>query len=440
MVRKMSIIDQKMQKLAQRGHQEGVVLAIFAIGMLMVLVMGGLALDVSHMLLNKSRLQNTVDAAALVGAKVLDQGGDVTQAEDAAVTLFGDNSSAGGNGEIAANISTGDVVVEFSATLEPFATGSTPAEYVRVRVETLTLDAWLLQLIGVTEKIVRASAVAGPTPTIGSVCDISPFIVCGDPSAEPPLFGFEKGSVDVLKGSSENGSVSGPIGPGNFFTARLGDSSGGNDLKLNIAGAYEGCAVPGEMMPLEPGNSKGPVEFGVNNRMGINKGGNNIPPEFKPDVITESQATPLVSDDMRRVFLDDKLIADPHYDEESPTADHPDPGAGPDGLDFNYDDYNDRIDAKDYDYAPPEGEFGRRNLTVTIADCSSKASGATEIPIMGFGCYFLLEYATGGGGEDEIFGQFLDACEASGRVGPVPSDLPGPHKVVLYKDADSKDS
>jgi len=44
------------------------------------------------------------------------------------------------------------------------------------------------------------------------------------------------------------------------------------------------------------------------------------------------------------------------------------------------------------------------------------------------------------GPEAEVYGQFLQECDASGSVGPVPSEDPGPYKIVLYKDADSIDS
>ncbi len=51
--------------------QQGVILPLLAIGMVFLIAMAGLALDGGHMMLNKTRLQNTVDAAALTAAKHL---------------------------------------------------------------------------------------------------------------------------------------------------------------------------------------------------------------------------------------------------------------------------------------------------------------------------------------------------------------------------------
>ena len=98
---------------------------------------------------------------------------------------------------------------------------------------------------------------SGPSPTLGQACDLVPLIVCGDPSAGGPYWGYNDGEVTVLKGSSQSGSQSGPIGPGNFQLARLG-GSGAATVRDNLAGGYEGCANIGENIPTEPGNTVGP--------------------------------------------------------------------------------------------------------------------------------------------------------------------------------------
>jgi len=52
--------------------------------MLALLAMAGLALDTAHVLLNKSRLQSALDAAALAAAKALSQSTNTTWADTAA--------------------------------------------------------------------------------------------------------------------------------------------------------------------------------------------------------------------------------------------------------------------------------------------------------------------------------------------------------------------
>ena len=67
-----------------RRKQKGVIGVLVAVGLVALLAMAGLALDTSHAMLNKTRLQNAVDAAALSGAKELDlTGGDVFRARAA---------------------------------------------------------------------------------------------------------------------------------------------------------------------------------------------------------------------------------------------------------------------------------------------------------------------------------------------------------------------
>ena len=58
-----------------RRQQRGIVAVLVTVGLLALLAMVGLALETGHLVLNKSRLQSTVDAAALAAAKVLDQTG-----------------------------------------------------------------------------------------------------------------------------------------------------------------------------------------------------------------------------------------------------------------------------------------------------------------------------------------------------------------------------
>ena len=50
-----------------RKKQSGSVLVLIVIAMLAMLGIAGLAMDGGHAMLNKTRLQNTVDAAALSG-------------------------------------------------------------------------------------------------------------------------------------------------------------------------------------------------------------------------------------------------------------------------------------------------------------------------------------------------------------------------------------
>ena len=75
------------------GQQRGIVAVVVAMALLVLLAMAGLAIDIGHLVLNKSRLQSTVDAAALAAAKTLDQAGSEDQATAAAHSTFDLNAA-----------------------------------------------------------------------------------------------------------------------------------------------------------------------------------------------------------------------------------------------------------------------------------------------------------------------------------------------------------
>ena len=258
-------------------RQKGVIMVLVTIAMLMMLGIVGMALDGAHGMLSKSRLQNTVDAAALSAAKTLDQtAGDTTLASAEALAMFGENASAAGNGEIRSSYDGGDVQlsIQFSNTLLPFVPGTVPAQYVRVRATNLRLPGWFIPVMGFSEKVVGASAVAGPSPTLEEICNITPMMVCGDPAAAAagdPFYGYQVGQPQVLK-TSTSGGGNFEVGPGNFQLVRLDGASGAADIRRALAGDFGACLSLDEEINTEPGNSVGPVVQGINTRLGVYSG------------------------------------------------------------------------------------------------------------------------------------------------------------------------
>ena len=406
-----------------QNRQRGAVGILVVAGLVVLLAMAGLALDSSHAMLNKTRLQNAVDAAALGGAKVLDQtDGDTGAARTAAETVFGINGSSLGNNEMGQAYADGtiDLEIQFSATLDPFVPGTIPAEYVRVRARNFQLNVWFATVVGATDKVVAASAVAGPSPTINRACNIAPLMVCGDPAAGYPFWGYTEGQPEVLK-TSTSGSE---IGPGNVQLIRLGDNTGAADLRRALAGGYDGCIEGGETVPTEPGNTVGPVVQGINTRLGIYRGPlAGTQDIYPPDVITE-QPTPLASydSDTDQIFQGTTLVED---------------GAD---LSYNYADYQSRLSMGSYDNPPPAGQYLRRELAIPIGDCSGTTNGQGDVPVLGFGCFFLLQEALQKGNESQVYGQFIRDCNAGGEAGPNPIDGPGIYIIQLYKDPDSPEA
>lgn len=410
-------------------RQRGIILVLFAIAMVVMLGMAGMALDGAHGMLNKTRLQNTVDAAALSAAKTLDQTDDTVLATVEALAMFSTNAAGAGNAEIAASYSGGQltVSVQFSTTLHPFVPGTVPARYVNVTATNLRLPGWFIPVMGVNEMIVGASAVAGPSPTINTACNLAPMMMCGTPGlSSSETYGYTLGAPDVMKASTNSFEV----GPGNFQLIRLGGGQGGADVREAMAGNYAGCLTSGETIPTEPGNTVGPVVQGLNTRFGIYAGPmNGTQAEYPPDVVV-GQPTPLLTYecDAAGGSGSDKIC----YNDQPLTE-------STDYWDFA--DYQSAISGPSagYDYYPIEeggtGAYNRRILAVPIGDCSNTTNGQGDVPILGFLCYYLLQRAEQKGNQSQVYGQFIGSgCPITGRPGPIPGTGPGPYIIQLYKD------
>lgn len=401
-----------------RREQAGVALPLVAAALVAMLAVVGLALDTSHALANKTRLQTTVDAAALAAAKEYDLTTDITAGNTAALSLFGVNADGAGNKELNAAFDGGEiaVVVQWSETLDPFvSTGIGP--YVRVIATGFATDATLSSVVGIAELDMRASAVAGPSPSINAACNIAPMVVCAKDPADPNLFGFEPNQLEVLKSAAGDSS---DIGPGNFQLIRI-DCPGGDCVRENMAGSYDGCLSSEQTVETEPGNTVGPSVQGLNTRFGVYSGPISTG-DYPPDVVID-EPNPLLT-----------------YDDATDSVQQGGTAVNYETIDFGYEQYEFEVSNGFYDFAPPTGVFNRRVLALPIASCSTDDSGQATLDVVGFGCYFLLQTVQQKGNDAQIFGQFIDGCNAGGFSGPDPGAGPEPYRIQLYKDPDSIDS
>ena len=399
-------------------QQRGVAMPLVAVGLIAMLAIVGLAVDASHALANKTRLQNTVDAAALAAAKVYDQTEDIADGDAAALGVFGINADGAGNQELNAAYDAGDIsiVVQWSETLDPFVSAGI-GPYVRVIASNFSITASLTAVLGITDLDIRASAVSGPSPTINSACNIAPMVVCAADPNDPELFGFEANQLEVLKSAAGNQSE---IGPGNFQLIRI-NCPGGACVRENMAGGYDGCVNGGQTVESEPGNTVGPSVQGLNTRFGIYSGPVS-PDDYPPDVVVDEPNPPVT------------------YDDDTDTIEQNNSPVDDQSIDFGWEQYQAAVAAGSLDYPPPDGAYERRVLTLPVAECTGGAGGQTTLDIVGFGCYFLLQRAKQKGNEAQIFGQFIEGCNAGGMPGPDPVSGPGPYRIQLYKDPDSQDS
>ncbi len=93
-----SVKKQVNQQL--NNAESGGILVMATIGLLAVVGMAALALDSSHMLLNKGRLQNAVDSAALTAAKALQDNLSLADARQKAWAVLAENLGQNENHEM----------------------------------------------------------------------------------------------------------------------------------------------------------------------------------------------------------------------------------------------------------------------------------------------------------------------------------------------------
>ena len=444
------------------SNQRGIVVPIVVIGLLAILAVAGLALDGSHALGNKTRMQNTADAAALAAAKVLDKLEDTVLATAAARSLFSINANGAGNHELNDAYDSGDitVTVQYSVTLNPFVPGpivpSSKSWFVRVIATGFDTQTTLSRVLGFNEIPTPATAVAGPSGPLGTgvgamLCDVAPIAVCSN-----DILDTDPNALRVLK---PNPGTHGDIGPGNYKMLRF-DDAGKATLRQNMAGSWDECLVVGQSVETEPGVASGPVSQGFNTRFNQYQGSANELTEenYPPDEYVSEQDI---------VDLNTRLKA--CEDPADPLAEHiyldttPGQGAnycngydGPvtwpdeeiflaDDIPYNYDDYINNpgpLTVSDGNWEPLPN---RRVLKFPVVSCDGDQSGQSLLASASFACFFMVQSLDNGqaDGAGNIFGQFIEECDANGTAGINPGGGPaGPllYKIQLYKDPGSGDS
>lgn len=432
------------QKRKSPQKQKGVVIVFSTLAMAVLIGAGALALDIGNLILSKSKLQNLADAAALSAAKAIDLGGDQASAITAGKSTINDN--LGYDGFSAIVLDDSNITIEFSETL-PFdtSTATTDSTYVRVKIENVDIPDFLVTIFSVNLSA-RASAVAGPSSSLGRSCNIVPLSVCAGNSTESGnIFGFEADKLHVLKSSTTDLSN---IGPGNFMPLALtdinGDTQNGADKYGEaLAGKYNSCiSLDENTVTTEPGNMVGRTTDLDTRFEGYSLNGNGNSTEFPPDIIStiEEPANVTLNNDGTDYIVD----------------------RGVDDV-FNHNDYLaaysnlENTDLPDYEECLESSScqssgFNRRVITVPILDCNSitagSGNGRATVPLKGLGCFFLTQPvsetsligANGQGQNSWIIGEFIDECRNNSGDPSLTPNQNGPYKIVLFDDPDSEDS
>lgn len=197
-----------------RKSERGVVAIIVALALPVLIGFAGLALDLGHLYVEKTELQNATDACALAAARELTC--DPAAGPCAASFLL--NAENSGRAVAARNkvnfqgtaIDIPPEDIKFSTTFTPNsaylsrAAGADPASrYVMCTAQQTGIVPWFMQVLGAGNQSVSAQAVATLSPSQAN-CGL-PLGMCSQ--GGPPSYGLEKGKWYDGRFSSGGGAT-----------------------------------------------------------------------------------------------------------------------------------------------------------------------------------------------------------------------------------------
>ena len=425
-----------------RHRQQGIALVIFAIGLVVIIGIAGMALDLGRVMLDDTRIQNAMDACALSGAKVaMETIGNASVKIEAAkreakVTFDTFNNDPDNK---FSGLDWGDITVTFSDELNSgYGPSADPPRFVRCAVDTYSISTTLASVLGITELGLNVSAVAGPLYVDN--CNPMPFHVCGncgddgtcdrkddcDADAEE-CYGFDVYQDDGFDVEEEC-----------YIKNCTGNQCANSGLTGTKCGLQVGDAD-------QSGNTPENEDLGAGNFGYLRVGGEGSPNQgssFLADVITSGGGVIEGGCDALEEgnILDSmpggstKLVKAFNTMFTGPTNQFPDALPA------------DR-DTAEGPYSKYKGD-GRRIMGVVIAEpyvdedgnqtCDDKG-GTHPVTVLTVGCFFATRPAVEKGSESSIWGQFLGDCSGDGSIEETP-DAFDFYKIVLYKDYQSPDS
>jgi Flp pilus assembly protein TadG len=324
----------------RRKQERGNVLAYTVLSALFLFLAVGLGVDLSHLYLAKTELQNAADAAALAGASALTLPNPerITKAVDRAVDTMNLNKYNFDNKQFSAVMTTtaqrdlvtfavnlsGPYVSEAAATADP-----DDIRFIRVSTPTIGVSMFFAIPILGTSQNLNAKATSGlskpgnvrycPAPLSAVQCNPTDSSCifqsgfwgnCGDAPISgsnpprPPVHTYPDGSTcdptrTFCKGCTYTVRSAGSGGPAPGNLGLLGCAGSGCDRVRDALKAYGvqcncGPASTGDNMATQTGECAGPVSDGLNVRFDVYQSGGgpmSYSPDFPPDT-NIAQGTP----------------------------------------------------------------------------------------------------------------------------------------------------
>ena len=408
-------------RAVRRKSERGNVLAYTVLSALFLFLAVGLGVDLSHLYLAKTELQNAADSAALAGASALTLPNTVkiTTAVDRAVNTMNLNKYNFNNRTFAAVMSTTDQrnLVTFAVNLDgPYVPAATAAanptniRFIKVLTPTVPVKmVFSIPILGTTQSL-SAKATAGmsrpgnvaycPFPLsavqcgpTNTACIFDPQFWgdCGDPPIsgtsppKPPIHTYTDGTPacdptkQFCKACTYTVRSAGSGGPAPGNLGILGCAGSGCDNVRDALKAYGdeckcGLTNIGTSMAVQTGVCAGPISDGLNVRFDRYQSGGGpmaYSPSFPPD-LNIAQGVPSGTG-ANTVWPG---ISFAQYQAGSPNT------------------------------APAAGHTGvpdRRVLTLPITYVEDWPTGSSgNVPARGFAAFFMRNQATGTNGDIKI--------------------------------------
>jgi Flp pilus assembly protein TadG len=270
-----------------RDNERGMSLVFVAVGFMSFLTATTLAIDVGMFMTSRNQAQNAADAGALAGAVALVQ------------NSYTDRTPSGPAVQSAIQTAKDNLVIGGEVTVEPanvtFPVGP-GGQNNRVRVEVFRpgIATLMGRFFGVDTVDMTAVATAEASPANAATC-VKPFTIPDrwtekqtapwDPMNDTFDYVDNKGNVianpDIYIPVGQKGYTgydpvkdkgleirlksdnSTKVAPSFYNPWRIGNSSGSDDYRWNIAECNTAVIPIGADMPAEPGNMVGPTTQGV---------------------------------------------------------------------------------------------------------------------------------------------------------------------------------
>jgi Flp pilus assembly protein TadG len=293
-------------------RQRGAVMILFAVSLTVLLGFMALVIDLGRTYVVRTELQNAADAAALAGAKDLNQtSAGVTSAVTTAIAMAGKNNYKFSSPVVItiANLSVGScpddscMVLASTVTSDALAAGKT---FLKVDIPSVTLTAFVAQLIGVASTSTFGRAVAGYF-----VVDITPIGVCAIDASTPggrrvaagisdelTEYGFRRGVAYNLMQLGDLAGTSTPylLNPVDVYSA--GGPCSNSNSSAATAAPYI-CTGTATVVVKVPGFTygstgfqAGPVERALNSRFDDYTGNTCDSASAPPDVNVKEYTVP----------------------------------------------------------------------------------------------------------------------------------------------------